>query len=264
MMSLMLTCQLHAQVISPFLTEVDYNVNIDYINAESITILHNEVMRDTIGMVNTTASPSAIRAVRGARVDGYHQDSNGSKYFSFDADTIVGGSSVLKSDLIRCNNISCSNLTYFFDSTIEPLREININGFTLDPDNGEIIFSIEAAAIIEGNQYLPGDLVRFNSDGNYSLEYDSLSSIDGVGAFSNIDAVSLLPNGFYLISLTNINNQIVAGNTVLKSDILQYNPTSRSWDVAYTPLSFGNSYHNVNVTSLMGFENDLIFKNGFE
>ena len=264
MMSLMLTCQLYAQAISPFLTEVDYNVNIDYVNAGAISIFHNDVMRDTIGVVNTTVSPSAIRAVRGSRVDGYHQDSSGMKYFSFDADTVVSGSSVLKSDIIRCNNVSCSSLTYFFDATLEPFAQVNIDAFTLDPDNDELIFSIEAAATIEGNIYLSGDLIRFDSAGDYSLEYDSTSNIDGIGAFSNIDAISLLPNSFYLVSLTNINNEIVAGSRVLKSDILQYYPTTRSWDVAYTPLSFGNSYHNVNVTSLMGFEDDLIFKHGFE
>ena len=265
--SIIIVCQInniHAQVLSPFLTEVDYNTNIDYLNADLTSIRHNHVMRDTFGVVNITTSPALISIIRGARVDGFHEDNNGLKYFSFDAGTRVNASSVLKSDIIRCNNVSCDTFDYFFNASAEPFAHINIDAFTLDPENGELIFSIEASATIEGSTYLPGDLIRFNSSGDYSLEYDSTSIIDGIGAFSNIDAVSLLPNGFYLISLTNINDDIVTGSNVLKSDILQYYPITRTWSLAYTPLSFGDSYHNVNVTSLMGFENDLIFKNGFE
>jgi hypothetical protein len=50
----------------------------------------------------------------------------------------------------------------------------------------------------------------------------------------------------------------------LNSDVLQYHPPTRSWSLAYIPLSVGASYNQVNISSLAGFENDLIFKNGFD
>ncbi len=257
---------LQAQVISDYLTEVDYNTDIDYTNAHAINILHNQVMQDTIGTVVNSLSPANIVAIRGAKIDGYHQDSDGRQYFSFDADTRLGGASVLKSDIIRCNNSSCSTFSLVFDaSSSEPFKQVNIDAFTFDPENGDLIFSIESAAIVDGFGYFPADLIRFDNSGIFSLEYDSLFGAGSIGATKNIDAVSLLPNGHYIISLANISNDVAPGGfRVLKSDVLAYYPPTQTWSFAYTPLSFGNAYHNVNVTSLMGFEDDLIYKNGFD
>ena len=254
---------LKAQVISDFLTEVNYSMAVDYINADATSIFHNDVVIDTFSVVDSTESPAVIRNARGTRVDGYHKDSMGLRYFSFDADTRINGVSVLKSDVIRCNDVTCSSFTFFFDASAESLKHININAFTLDPENGELIFSIANAALIDGVQYLSSDLIRFSSAGNYSLEYNGASAVDGLGAYKNIDAVTLLANNYYIISLSsdgNYNGEF----SYLDSYVLQYYPPARSWSIAYTPLSLGSSFNQVNITSLMGFENDLIFKNGFD
>ena len=252
-----------AQVISDYLTEVNYSMAVDYINADAISLFHNDVIIDTFAVVDSTESPGVIRNLRGARVDGYHNGGAGLRYFSFDADTRINGVSVLKSDVIVCHNSTCSTFGFFFDASAESLKHININAFTLDPENGELIFSIANAALIDSVQYLPSDLIRFNSAGNYSLEYNGASVVDGLGAYRNIDAVTLLPNSYYIMSLSNDGNYN-AEFSYRDSYVLQYYPPSRSWSLAYTPLSLGNSFNQLNITSLMGFENDLIFKNGFD
>lgn len=248
------TVSVQSQIISDYLTEVDYNVNIDYENSV-FSIFTNQVMIDEIGTMTGTESPAVITNIRGPRVDGYHKDQEGFRYFSFDADTRVNGSTVSKSDIIRCNDLACSSTIYFFDANIEDLKHININAFTLDPDNGELLFSIESAAVINSISFLPSDIIRFNSEGDYVLEYDSLFTGDDFARYKNIDGLTLLPNGYYIVSFV---------NEGVFHEIFEYNPPLDTWAAAYTPLSVGNNYGNINITSLMGFENDLIFKNGFD
>ncbi|MBL4661657.1 MAG: hypothetical protein JKY19_14960 [Alcanivoracaceae bacterium] len=258
-----ISVNLKAQVISDYLTEVNYSMAVDYINADDISLFHNDVVVDTFAVVDSTESPAVIRNLRGARVDGYHKDSAGLRYFSFDADTRINGVSILKSDVIRCNDVACSAFIFFFDASAESLKHININAFTLDPENGELIFSVANATLIDGVQYLPSDLIRFNSAGNYSLEYNGASVVDGLGAYRNIDAVTLLANSYYIISLSNDGNYN-GEFSYRDSYVLQYYPPTQSWSIAYTPLSLGSAFNQVNITSLMGFENDLIFKNSFD
>ncbi len=263
LVSVLFVLNLRAQVISEYLTEVNYSMGVDYLNADNISIFHNDVVNDTFSVVDSSESPAVIKNTRGARVDGYHKDSAGFRYFSFDADTFVNGSGVLKSDIIRCSDSDCNSFSLTFDAVFESFQYININAFTLDPENGELIFSIADAAFINGLSYGAADLIRFDNTGNYSLEYNSLSPIDGLGAHRNIDAITLLPNSHYIISLSNDGNYKGEFN-FLNSDVLQYYPPSRNWSLAYTPLSLGNAFNQVNIKSLMGFENDLIFKNSFD
>jgi len=252
--------QLHAQVISPYITQVEYNTNVYYINSEPLSVFPNHVMVDTIGTVNSTNTPTIIVNLKDAKIDGYHRDTIGRRYFSFDTDLIFNGVSVLKSDIIRCSNSDCTTHFLFFDSLAESLNYLNIDAFTLDPENGDLIFSVSSYGLINGASIYPSDLFRYNSNGNFTLEFNTLGTL---GSNRNIDAVSLLPNGYYLISLSddgNYNNEFNYND----ADILQFYPPNNSWSIAYTPLSWGNSFNQVDITSLMGFENDLIFKDGFD
>jgi hypothetical protein len=246
------TCQLQAQVIAPYLTEIDFNTDIDYL-LNGISIFNNDVMVDNLdGVLEVTATPFNIRNIRDAKIDGYHRDASGRGYFSFDVDTRVNGGLVLKSDIIRCENLNCSSTVLFFDANVLNLKTVNINAFTLDPDNGDLIFSIASDAVITGLDFLAADLIRFDGS-SFSLEYDSLS--ENLSRNQNIDALTLLPNNRYLASFDK-------EGTV--HEIFEYDRLSRIWGVAYTPLLFSNALNNVNFTSLMAFENDVIFKNGFE
>ena len=248
-----------AGIIPTYLTQVDYSSEVDYQNSTAVLVNHNDVMEDTISIANNSATPINIRAITGAKVDGYHKDSNGVKYFSFDNDIRLNFRPVVKGDIIRCSNSNCSDHSYFFDALDENLQRLNINAFTLDPDNGDIIFSIDSPAVISGLAILPSDLIRFNSSGDYSLELRSHL----LGTFKNIDAVSYLPNGYILISLSsdgNFNNEF----NYFDSEVLEYYPATESWGIAYVPISFASAHNQANITSLMGYENDLIFKSGFD
>lgn len=251
------------------LKDIDYNVDIDFVDNFSEPILHNDVMKDPFSLFGFTSleSPANIANIRGNHVSGYHKDVQGSKYFLFDTAFLLGGGPLLKNSIIKCSNESCSSYTNYLigDSTLE---DITINAFTLDPDNGDIIFSIENAGAINADPYFPADLIRLiRATGTYTLEVDSLASIGGVtlGVNRNIDALTLLYDGTYLFSLASDGS--VSGGVAFaynKSDILLMNPTKGTFDFLYRSENFGAFQKRVNITSLMATDNDLIFRNGFE
>lgn len=242
-----------AQVISPYLTEVNYSIDIDYLNGADINVLHNQVMIDPIGTANTSNTPMAITEVRGARVDGYHIDGLNREYYSFDQDTRVNDFPVLKGDIIRCNNDACDTYTLVFNALSQSIQSVNIDAFTFDPNNGDLIFSIESPARLGTTNFLAADLIRFDGT-NYSFFYDALNASLTRGS-SNIDALTWLPNDRILASLA---------NESIFHEIYELDLAQLSWSTAYTPLSLGSNYNSVNISSLMAFENDLIFKSGFE
>jgi len=245
----------HAQVIAPYLQEVRYSTNIDYVNAEPISIFSNHVIIDTIGSASSTLTPAVITDARNTQVDGYHLDSSGFQYYSFNTDTRVGGVQVLKSDIIRCLDFVCSGFSIFFDSDALSVKDININAFTLDPNNGELIFSIQNDGEINGSTFLASDLIRFDGT-NFSLEYNSLSDI--FSRYKNIDGLMFASNNRYLVSFA---------NESIFHEIYEYNLTTNVWSTAYTPLSFGDSYSQINIKSLMVAIQpvpDLIFQDSFE
>jgi hypothetical protein len=243
-----------AQVIAPYLSRVDYSTNIDYINSEPILIYSNQVIIDTIGSATATQTPETIKNVRNAQVDGHHRDTSGLQYYSFNNDTKVSGFTVLKSDIIRCDP-GCTTFVLFFDSDLQNLKDVNINAFTLDPNNDQLIFSIESDARIDGVVYLASDLIRFDGT-NFSLEYDSTSDV--FSRYKNIDALTFLSNNRYLVSFA---------NESVFHELFEYNLTTHMWATAYTPLSFGDSFGQVNIVSLMAYVKplvELVFKDGFE
>ncbi len=243
--------------VAPYILQAEYSTDIHYTNSAPVAVSINLVILD-----NTTTAPGAsltplhIREVRGAVIDGYHRDSAGLQYFSFDVDTFVGASMFLKGDVIRCNNFGCSDITIFFDAEDFSATNININAFTLDPNNGDLIFSIDSAAMIAGSPYLASDLIRY--DGTvFSLEYGPIV-VTNIAKYRNIDALSYTDNGKYLVSFAN--------DGVL-NDIYEYDIASTIWTIAYTPTTIGDDYNPVNISSLMittQAVSDLIFSNGFE
>ncbi len=242
---------------APYIQIVEYNTDLAYINSGPTTIPINHVMIDnTTTAPGTSPTPTPIREVRGAVIDGYHKDSSGFRYFSFDADTRVNGGLVLKGDIIRCNNAACSTFNYFFDSQLLSVPDININAFSLDPANGELIFSIDSAATIAGNSYLASDLIRYDGT-TFSLEYGPIVATN-IAKYRNIDAFSYTDNGKYLVSFADdgVNN-----------DIYEYDIASTAWSIAYTPATLGDSYNPLNISSLMVTTqsvSELIFSDGFE
>ncbi len=243
-----------AQFIAPYLTAVEYNTDVDYHTAFDIDF-NDVVLHDIAFGVFSNVTPAIISSVRNAVVDGYHKDSSGLKYFSFDVDTRVNGVSVLKSDIIRCVDLACLNFVFVFDADMHNLRHLNINAFTYDPVNNDLIFSLESDARISGILYLAADLIRFDGT-NFSLAYDSTSQT--FARYQNIDGLSKTNNGRYLVSLAN-NGQF--------KDVYEYNLTTAVWGVAYKPFNNSNSKNHLNMSSLMITIQpapDLIFRDDFE
>ena len=245
-----------SQIIPSGISEVRYSSNIDYVNANPFSILHNQVMIDTIGIITGNASPEFIWEIRGARVDGYHKDADGIQYFSFDTDINIMGISHYKNSIGWVNGL---NLSFYF--SILPNENYNLNAFTLDPANGDVLFTIDVAAEIKpigtvGADFIafPSDIIRYNfTSSSYSIEARPYPN----DPTKNIDALSLLPNGQFMYSLENDN---------VLNYLYFYNPATDTNTVAYTPLSFGDSYGNIDIMSLHAtmIVVDEMFKDGFE
>ncbi len=245
-----------AWAAAPYIQIAEYNADIAYLDSELIITPINYVIIDDTTAILGSATPAPIKEVRGAVVDGYHKDSAGFQYFSFDVDTRVNGISVLKSDIIRCNNSICSTFSYFFDSQALAVKDVSINAFSLDPVNEDLIFSIDSAAVIAGSSYLASDLIRYDGT-TFSLEYGPIVATN-IARYRNIDALSYTDNGKYLVSFATdgVNN-----------DIYEYDIASTVWSIAYTPTTLGDSYNPLNISSLMittQAVSELIFSNGFE
>lgn len=234
----------------PYIMQAEYSTDIDY--DTPIAVFHNYVIIDPIG---SSATPAPIRELRGAVIDGYHKDSAGLRYFSFDVDTRVNGSSVLKSDIIKCNDSICSTFDFFFDSLTLNLKDININAFTLDPVNGDLVFSLDSDTRINGSLYLASDLIRYDGT-NFTLLYNSLSHT--LTRYRNIDALDYTDNGKYLVSFAN--------DTVV-NDVYVFDIATGLWSIAFIPEMFGDDYNQVNISSLNVTTQavpELIFSDGFE
>ncbi len=258
-------------VLFGLVNSVNYNTDVDYDIGSPSPVKFNDVQIDVFQGQIGSESPMLIQNTRNAHVDAYYKDSNGLKYFSFDTDTSINGSSgdILKSDVIQCLNSSCSSYNFILDSIGAGLTHVNIDAFTVDPTNGDFIFSIDAAGIISGMDVLPADLIRFNdTTGNFSLEYDSITSpaSGGIGADKNIDALVQLSNGSFLVSMAdagNYSNGLIGLFSYLNTDILMYTPSSHQWSFAYRPFTTSNNMQ-VNITSLMAALKDAMFKDSFE
>ncbi len=253
----------YGQAIPSYVSEMNYNTNIDYLNDDNISFGFNDVAIDDISFTapDSTVAPSVIRNIRNAVVDGFHRDEFDNQYYSFDADTFVGASPILRSDIIRCDVPACTSFSLVFNAISQDFQDINIDAFTFDPDNGDLIFSIEEAAAIDGNSYFAADLIRFDGS-DYTLEYDALSS--GVGVQKNITSVSMMSNRHF--ALTFEEDDFLMGGLVYRDHwVLVYYPVTANLTWFYTIFGFGEEDSNpIKINSLMSLDNDLIFKDGLE
>lgn len=242
-------------------TDVDYR-NIDLSGAG---VLSNEVVRELSDTTLSKESPPVIAAARGVQIDGFHRDNAGLQYYSFNNDLTLGTGLLLKSDIIRCDNPTCSAYSVVFNDTLQNLKNINIDAFTFDPANGDLLFSIEAAGTIDGTNYTASDVIRYDGS-SYALFYNGATSSGAIGADKNIDALSVLAGGTMLISLASDGNHQAGGFSYLNSDILSYDIANSTWSFAYRPITLTTSYgaSAINLVSLGVIPEDLIFKNGFE
>lgn len=253
----------HGQAIPGYVSEMNYNTNIDHLNADNVLFGFNDVALDDITFMppDSTVAPTVIRNIRNAAVDGFHRDDAGNQYYSFDADTFVGASPILRSDIIRCNVPSCTSFSLVFNAIGENFQGINIDAFTFDPDNGDLIFSIETAASIDGSSFFPADLIRYDGS-DYTLEYDSINP--DVGIQKNITSVSMMSNRQFAMSFEQ--DGFLDDGTIYRDHwLLVYSPVSAVLTWFYTIFGFNEDTENpVKINALMSIDNDLIFKDDFE
>ena len=248
---------------------ISYNVDIDYESLNGQKILHNDVMRETFSGLTQNHTPTNISNLRKEHIIGYHKDSNGLNYFLFDTDFFLNGAVVVGNDIIKCDNNPCTSHSYYLVGNDPTIKHLHINAFSLDPVNGDLIFSIDSAELINGEYYFPADLIRLHrATGTYSLELDSLLTSFGsdvIGPNRNIDAVSYLSNGYYIVSFASDGE--FNGFSYNKSDIVALDTINAIIEIYVSPNQFSTHKYKVNVTSLMGSTpalSDIIFSDGFE
>jgi hypothetical protein len=156
---------------------------------------------------------------------------------------------------MRCADANCLSPQLVFDSEINNIIHININAFTFDPANGELIFSIDSNAVIAGNTYLSSDIIRFDGT-DFTVEYGPFADVFLL--HNNIDGLSMIAADRFLVSFANNSK---------RNDIYQLNTTTQTWSLAYTPFNDDNFYNHINVSSLMVKTQavpELLFSDSFE
>ncbi len=254
---------------------LDYTTDIDFTSSSSLSVQKNTVIREKLSASNldiVSQTPSWLFAVRNATVNGYHKDENGLRYYSFDNDIVIQGSfgslTVLKNEILKCNDIACDNVSIFY--TFE--RSIMIDAFAVDL-SGFIYFSVAHATVINGLSVFPADIVQLELGlNNYTLAVNSQYPINGLvmGINKNIDAISKLSEiggTGYFISFKDegcfTGTPTICFNNI--SIIFIDNSTSTAVEPFVSPSYFGTYENPVNLNSLtITVPSDLIFKNSFE
>lgn len=149
-------------------------------------------------------------------------------YLSLASNGSIGGlSGVRDEDIVYFDGTSFS---MYFQGADVGVSGLDLNAFTVYNSN-TILMSFNNTATIQGvGTVNPWDIVMFqavstgnNTSGTFSMYFQG--SDVGFGASQqNIDAVSLLPGGDLLISVTGNTN--VLGYKTLDEDLLRFTPTS--------------------------------------
>ncbi len=254
---------LRAQFIAPYLEQVNYNSNIDYLSSGNISTRMNDVLIDDIfTFPDSVANPEPVRQLRGAQINGFHIDAQFRTLFTLDNHAQISGVAVGPGDIFRCNNGTCSSVSVVFSLNAFTDRPGNVDAFTFDPETGELIFSIETAMRINGSSFFPADLIRYDGAAGFSLDYDAINSTSGIGADGNVTGLSMMSNRKYAVILDQ--DREFTGIFHRRYFVLELTPETHTWFLTYTPLSLGEGYAAAHLQSLMVRENDLIFRNSFD
>ncbi len=181
------------------------------------------VLRDDFGplgsLVNLGSLPAAVD------VDAYHALPGGAALFSVDASVELPGVSVRAADIIRFSTGSYS-IEFSADTAGIPAG-VNLDALT-QSSSGDLIMSFDVTTELGGNIYQDEDLVRYDG-ANFSMFL--LGTSAGIEARLDLDSAHQLDNGHLLISFDV--SGTVGGINFDGADILEYEPSSGAWDLAY-------------------------------
>lgn len=152
---------------------------------------------------------------------------NGDQLLAFDTSlSLSAGLTVRPGDVIRFDGVGYA---VEFDAEANSVP----NGVLTDAVGvigpGDLLLSFDVTVTIGGITAAPEDLLRFK-DGALSLFFDG--SMAGVPAGLNLDAVHCLTrNGHLLMSFDG--SGMLGGVSFDDEDVLEYDPASGSWELAY-------------------------------
>ena len=172
----------------------------------------------------------------GVDIDGYQQaDACGAELFSVDVFASINGVTVKPADVFM------SDGSIFFNASEEGIpANINIDALTRDPNNCDLIFSVDGFIEIDGDVLNEGDLIRWNATAGFSLFSAILSDLP-------VDAVFLLSNGNLLVSFAE--TVTVAGSNAQPNDVLELSTVNNA-ELTFNPVVLNTSWQSVNLDAL--------------
>lgn len=181
-----------------------------------------DVLRDDFGplgsLVNLGTLPAAVD------VDAYHALPGGAALFSVDVSVELPGISARAADIILYNT---RNYSIEFSADVAGIPAgVNVDALTLN--GGDLIMSFDVTTELAGNIYQDEDLVRYDGV-KFSMFLQGASA--GIDPRLDVDSAHQLDNGRLLLSFDV--SGVVGGVSVDGADVLEYDPVSGEWDLAY-------------------------------
>lgn len=185
------------------------------------------------GEVNDTSLSDNLD---GVGIDGYQQaDACGAELFSVDVFASINGQTVTPADVFMADG------SLLFDArSLGVPAHVNIDALTRDPDNCDLIFSVDGFIELAGSVLNGGDLVRWNSTTGFSPFSAALSDFP-------VNAVYLLDNRNLLVSFAE--QVTVLGVIAQANDVLEFTPAN-STELAFNPVVLDTSWQSVSLDAL--------------
>lgn len=172
-------------------------------------------------------------------VDAYHSGSFVA--YSLDISTLLGGVLVRPADAFVFNG----GVTLIFDSQAAGVPDgANLDALSEVPGVGDLLLSFDTTVQLQGQIFLPADVLRVLSDGSVSLFFDGLRLPSGM----NVDAIHALDNGHLLFSTDSAGR--LPGLDFTREDILEFDPVLERFELAFRTRELHPRWLNADVDAL--------------
>jgi len=160
-----------------------------------------------------------------AAVDGLHLSAAGPVLFSLETFTELAGATYRPADVVAFDG---AGFSLAFDGAAAGVpSEVDVDAVTVGA-NDELLLSFDVTVVLSGVAFADEDLAAWDG-GGFDLVFDG--SAAGVPEALDLDAAHRLPNGNLLLSFDG--SGVVAGVAFADEDLLEYEPQSGTWDLAY-------------------------------
>ncbi len=213
-----------------------------------VTVVDHAVAADNL---MTTVTPIDLGMIPlNADINAYHLLSNGEHLLSFDTSLqLAGGLSVEAGDIVAFDG---SQFRLYFDAS----KHIASRGVMVDAistsNNGELLLSFDTSVRLAEITYDDEDLVRFDGTA-FHLALDASSA--GIDSSLDLDAAHILSNGHMLLSFDGSGK--VGGVTFDDEDVLEYDPVTSSWELAYDGSQVHASWPQADLDALYTTERQV-------